>query len=123
MIGLDLGGTNLRAARIGGEAIREVIGEPRDPATMVERVARVVERALQQAEVHQHAGRLVGHAADRHLGAVRMAVDAPAWVGVDCPLERVRGVEAELFGKLEHHGIPISLCVCRLSRQRGWSRQ
>jgi len=60
MIGIDLGGTNLRAARIGGDAdlgganlraaggdrdaIREVIGEPRDPAAIVERVASVVER-------------------------------------------------------------------------------
>ena len=44
MIGIDVGGTNLRAAHIGGEAIREVIGEPRDPAAVVERVASVVER-------------------------------------------------------------------------------
>ena len=44
MIGIDLGGTNFRAARIGGESHREVIGEPRDPAAIVERVAAVVER-------------------------------------------------------------------------------
>jgi glucokinase len=47
VIGIDLGGTNLRAAKLAGasiiEARREPIGEPRDPATMVERVARVVE--------------------------------------------------------------------------------
>jgi glucokinase len=47
VIGIDLGGTNLRAARLDGTAItdarREPIGEPRDPATLVERVARVVE--------------------------------------------------------------------------------
>jgi glucokinase len=47
VIGIDLGGTNLRAARLDGTAItdarREPIGEPRDPATIVERIARVVE--------------------------------------------------------------------------------
>jgi glucokinase len=47
VIGIDLGGTNLRAAKLDGtmitEARRELIGEPRDPATVVERVARVVE--------------------------------------------------------------------------------
>ena len=48
MIGIDLGGTNLRAARIEGDAIvashREPVGEPRDPATIVERLARVIEQ-------------------------------------------------------------------------------
>jgi glucokinase len=47
VIGIDLGGTNLRAAKLAGTAItearREPIGEPRDPQTIVERVARVVE--------------------------------------------------------------------------------
>jgi glucokinase len=47
VIGIDLGGTNLRAARLEGTALtdvrREPIGEPRDPATIVERIARVVE--------------------------------------------------------------------------------
>src|SRR4051812_33745322 len=44
-IGIDLGGTNLRAARIGGAiaAHREPVGEPRDPATIVEKVAIVGE--------------------------------------------------------------------------------
>lgn len=49
MIGIDLGGSNLRAAFIGQdhqvlEQIREPVGEPRDPETIVERVARVVEQ-------------------------------------------------------------------------------
>jgi len=45
MIGIDLGGSNLRAARIDqqGASHREPVGEPRDPATIVEKVARVVE--------------------------------------------------------------------------------
>jgi len=46
MIGIDLGGSNLRAARIDGSAMtghREPVGEPRDPQTIVEKVARVVE--------------------------------------------------------------------------------
>lgn len=54
MIGIDLGGTNFRAARIaetGGESHREVIGEPRDPATIVERVAAVVEKLADSGPV------------------------------------------------------------------------
>ena len=49
-IGIDLGGSNLRAAAFGldGEAAlevhREQVGEARDPAAIVERVAAIVER-------------------------------------------------------------------------------
>jgi glucokinase len=48
MIGIDLGGSNLRAAVIDDEATlrehrREAVGEPRDPETIVERCARVCE--------------------------------------------------------------------------------
>ena len=48
MIGIDLGGSNLRAATIEGEATlrdhkREAVGEPRDPETIVERCAKVCE--------------------------------------------------------------------------------
>ena len=49
-IGVDLGGTNLRAAAFAGDEprpareLREPVGEPRDPDTIVERVARVVEQ-------------------------------------------------------------------------------
>ena len=48
MIGIDLGGSNLRAATIEGDAklathLRQPVGEPRDPDTIVERCARVVE--------------------------------------------------------------------------------
>jgi glucokinase len=47
-VGIDLGGTNLRAAAFDGDVIvghhRELVGEPRDPATVVAAVARVVEQ-------------------------------------------------------------------------------
>ena len=49
-IGVDLGGTHLRAAAFDGDSHiavahhREPVGEPRDPATIVARVASVVER-------------------------------------------------------------------------------
>jgi glucokinase len=51
VIGIDLGGTNFRAARIGGPSHREEIGEPRDPETIVERVAAVVERLADSGPV------------------------------------------------------------------------
>jgi glucokinase len=48
VIGIDLGGSNLRAARIENdtvvEQIREPVGEPRDPDTLVERVAQIAEQ-------------------------------------------------------------------------------
>lgn len=48
MIGIDLGGTNLRAAIVDesskiGEHRKETVGEPRDPAAIVERCARACE--------------------------------------------------------------------------------
>lgn len=47
-IGIDLGGSNLRAASVGDgatllEVHKEPVGEPRDPATIVERCAVVIE--------------------------------------------------------------------------------
>src|SRR5262249_22317820 len=80
---------------------------------MVERAARLGERTLEEPEVHQHARRLVGLAADRHLGAIRVAMDTPARLGLDRALQRMRSVEAELLGELEHQGIPMNLWVCR----------
>jgi glucokinase len=49
MIGIDLGGTNLRAAIIDdssriGEHMKERVGEPRDPETIAERCARICEQ-------------------------------------------------------------------------------
>jgi glucokinase len=47
-IGMDLGGSNLRAAAFERDVMvaqhREPVGEPRDPEAIVERVARVVEQ-------------------------------------------------------------------------------
>jgi glucokinase len=87
VIGIDLGGTNLRAARIGGEAIREVIGEPRDPATMVERVASVVER---------------------------LAPDGPVGIGIAAMLSDRRGTVAN-SPHLRWRGVPFGeLLAARL---------
>jgi glucokinase len=49
MIGIDLGGTNLRAAVIDDssrivEHMKERVGEPRDPETIAERCARICEQ-------------------------------------------------------------------------------
>ncbi|HSR99337.1 MAG TPA: ROK family protein [Kofleriaceae bacterium] len=54
-IGLDLGGSNLRAAAFGDDATplvshREAVGEDRAPAAVVERVARTIERLTGSAE-------------------------------------------------------------------------
>ena len=54
IVGVDLGGSNLRAAALDGDVpvarvpaihrrVRELVGEPRDPARVVERVAAAVE--------------------------------------------------------------------------------
>jgi glucokinase len=56
-IGVDLGGTQLRAAAYRGDSPhalaqhRELVGEPRDPETIVERVAAIVERVRGTAAV------------------------------------------------------------------------
>lgn len=54
-IGIDLGGSNLRAALFGEDLARpvavhkEAVGEARDPASIVERIAAVSERLVQSA--------------------------------------------------------------------------
>ncbi|MBV8757028.1 MAG: ROK family protein [Deltaproteobacteria bacterium] len=56
-VGIDLGGSNLRAARVEltsstiEQHHREPVGEPRDPQTIVAKVARVVERLSPGAPV------------------------------------------------------------------------
>lgn len=56
-IGVDLGGTQLRAAAFADDSAlalaqhRELVGEPRDPETIVERVAAIVERMRGTAAV------------------------------------------------------------------------
>lgn len=48
-LGIDLGGTNLRVAQLGDDGTtlvtqhKEVVGERRDPATIVERLAKLIE--------------------------------------------------------------------------------
>ena len=56
-IGVDVGGSNLRAALVGPDhaivaSHREPIGEPRDPNTIVERLAQIVERLADTPEAH-----------------------------------------------------------------------
>ena len=55
MIGIDLGGSNLRAATLDHDSqlvthLKEAVGEPRDPQTIVERCARVCEQLAAGAE-------------------------------------------------------------------------
>jgi len=58
-IGIDVGGTNLRAAIVDGEATlvtqhREPVGEPRDPDTLADRIARIVRDLAQSGNAPDH---------------------------------------------------------------------
>src|SRR5271170_2381628 len=90
---------------------------------MIELALHLLQREVEQAQIDDHAARLVRHAPDRHFGAIGMAVDAAAALGADGALQRMCRLEAELLGQLEHYGIPITLWVCRLSRHMGFARQ
>lgn len=70
-IGIDLGGSNLRAGAFGGEVSeggvpiaiarhREPVGEPRDPTSLVERVAGVVEGLAGAIQAPRLGGREAG---------------------------------------------------------------
>src|SRR3546814_5368140 len=52
-----------------------------------------------------------------------MAVNPATGLSIDLSVQRMSRLEAKLFAEFEHHGIPMNLCVCKLSRQRGCSRQ
>src|SRR3546814_20077744 len=66
---------------------------------------------------------MVSRATYCHLGAVGMAVNPATGLSIDLSVQRMSRLEAKLFAAFEHHGIPLNLCVCKLSRQRGCSRQ
>src|SRR3546814_2034723 len=67
--------------------------------------------------------RRISRATYCHLGAVGMAVNPATGLSIDLSVQRMSRLEAKLFAEFEHHGIPMNLCVCKLSRQRGCSRQ
>ena len=90
---------------------------------MVQAVAHLLQRKVEQPEIDDHAGLRVGHALDRDFGAIGMAMHPPAAIGADDALQGVGRFEAELLAQFEHHGIPIILWVCRLSRHLGFARQ
>lgn len=56
-IGVDLGGTNMRVALFRGEDVtpiahhKSAVGEPRDPRTLVERLASTIERLIADNDV------------------------------------------------------------------------
>ena len=91
---------------------------------MVEPVPGALQSAFKQAEIHDHST-LQDRAGFAHhdLGAVGMAVDAPARVGVHRPLEGVGRVEPKFLAEFVHQRMPMNLCVCRDRRHWGWSRQ
>src|SRR6185503_1822710 len=62
---------------------------------VVERLAHLFDAALEQAEVHHHAGGRIGRAAHAHLGAKRVAVNFLAVRAEGRPLQRMRGFEAK----------------------------
>jgi glucokinase len=75
-VGIDLGGTNLRAAAFAPEShvqiesVREPVGEPRDPDLVVERVARVAEQLAKDAPAPVPVGVGVAAMLRDHQGTV-----------------------------------------------------
>jgi hypothetical protein len=90
--------------------------------TMIQRITNGSDMGVERAEIGDHAG-CAGLAAQGDGGAVGMAVNPAARLGFDRAIERVRGLEAEVFADFEHQGIPRYLCVCIERRHCGWAWQ
>src|SRR5690348_10213537 len=97
---------------------------------MVELAPERAAGALDFLEVGDETVRRARMAAQPDLDPERMAMHAAILVAVRHAAEAVRRVEAELvadfhlgghrpLARVFSHGIPISLCICRESRQRG----
>src|SRR5262249_3003619 len=90
--------------------VRHVIEE-----LMIQSKPRLFERTRHKPKITDHSGSRVGVAANDDLRPVRMSVDPPARLAIDCPVESVGRFEPELLAELEHQGIPTSLCIWTLS--------
>ena len=94
---------------------------------MVEAEPRLLDGALQHAKIDDHAGCRIDFASHDNLGAIGVAVDPAARSLfeirdrrlVTVAMKRVRQFKAKLLADFEHHGIPMSLCICTLNRQSG----
>ena len=102
----------------GGSEIVDLVEKP-----MIQTVARLMERLIEQPEVDDHAGYRIGSAADDHFGTVGVAVNPAARLGIHAAVERMRGVEPKLLAEFVHQRSPKNLWVCSDSRQRGCRRQ
>src|SRR5208283_4173929 len=90
---------------------------------MVEILTHALKRAIEQSEIDHHAGLGIGRSTNHDFGPVGMAMDAAAAFGLDRPFQRMSGLEPKLLTQFEHQGMPINLCVWRLSRHLGCARQ
>jgi len=76
--------------------VKEVVVQP---------VSCPFQSTLEQAEVYHHAGDRVRCAAHDDLGTVRMAVDAPARLGVHCLLFLSQSLAARSSGSLANFAV------------------
>lgn len=94
---------------------------------MVEFGAQLGRGKFQLREVDDEARPLIGLSRHGNLDEERVAVQPSVDVAFWGPFEVVRGIESELdrdfHTGVSHQRNPSSLCVCRLSRHRGWARQ
>src|SRR5437867_5941204 len=91
---------------------------------VVQRAAKLGACFFELGKVDDETGARVGLAAHRDLDLERVAVHPVILMAGGKMREVMRRVEAETAGELHwRHGMPISLCVCRLNRQPGCARQ
>src|SRR5215831_2376480 len=104
---------------------------------MVQRVANVCRRRFEVVEMDHNAGFLIQLAVDRNAHAERMSVYPRIGMARRRRREQMGGLESEFL--IDTHGSrlldfampdqgnahrsPNSLCVCRLKRHLGWTRQ
>lgn len=129
VIGIDLGGTNIKSALLDAATLR-ILGQASRPTQAGEGVARVVENIAQAVEEHLlAAGRIggrvigagVGSAGLVDRGMVRNSPNLPGWQGV-VPLQRLlekRLVKHRLSIAVENDVNAFLLAEQRLGAARG----
>ncbi len=109
-----------------GDVLRRRIFEAGDlvQAMMIELREQRPERLFDREEIDDEAGRRIDRSFELEFDAIGMAVHVAAAMRRRDVGQEMRGLEGKGLGDLHgSYGKPMSLWVCRLSRQRGCARQ
>jgi hypothetical protein len=76
---------------------------------VIQSISCVLQSALEQTKVYDHASCRIRLAPHRNLSTIRVPMNAKARLSVNCPTKGMGGLKAKLLAQFEHQGIPMNL--------------